>query len=176
MSKLWRNIHHGRCSVLSHQPKAGPRRQGNNTSLHQEHAFPLVPREYVVEEILKDSLQLPRKHAAQLLWSSMTGDYRSIIFTITVPTLCIGGLQSHIPLECMSWIASEIANAELTLVPGKHYMFIEDPQSFNLAISDFFESSAVSARAAGTVAAPTMTPRTQPHQAVLVEPEDELVW
>ena len=101
-----------------------------------------------LEEIAAETLKMPRRAAAQLAWSVMSGDCRDILPTIKVPTLCIGGLQSHIPVECMSWAASEIPDAELTLVPGRHYMFLEQPEPFNLALSDFFESTTPLARAA----------------------------
>jgi non-heme chloroperoxidase len=91
------------------------------------------------EEILADCLKLPRPAAAQLLWSVMTGDFRDILSTITVPTLCIGGTQSFLPLECVSWLGSQIPVAEVTLIPGGHFLFIEQPESFNLAVSDFLE-------------------------------------
>ena len=93
-----------------------------------------------MEEIVAETLKIPRRAAAQSAWSVMSGDYRDILPTIKVPTLWIGGLQSHIPLECMSWAASEIPDAELTLVPGRHHMFMEQPEPFNLALSDFFLS------------------------------------
>ena len=72
----------------------------------------------------------------------MTGDFRDILSTITVPTLCIGGTQSSLPLECVSWLGSQIPVAEVTLIPGGHFLFIEQPESFNLAVSDFLESTA----------------------------------
>jgi non-heme chloroperoxidase len=94
------------------------------------------------EETLADSLKLPRPAAAQMLWSVVSGDFRDILSTITVPTLCIGGTTSHLPLECVSWLGSEIPGAEVTLIPGNHSMFLEEPESFNLAVSDFLESTA----------------------------------
>jgi hypothetical protein len=94
------------------------------------------------EEIMVDCLKLPRPAAAQILWSVMSGDFRDILSTITVPTLCIGGIQSNLPLECVSWLGSQIPGAEVTLIPGGHFIFMEEPESFNLAVSDFLESIA----------------------------------
>jgi non-heme chloroperoxidase len=109
------------------------------------------------EEILADCLKLPRPAAAQLLWSVMTGDFRDILSTITVPTLCIGGTQSYLPLECVSWLGSQIPVAEVTLIPGGHFLFIEQPESFNLAVSDFLESTAKASSPAENLLQPTAT-------------------
>jgi non-heme chloroperoxidase len=112
------------------------------------------------EEILADCLKLPRPAAAQILWSVMTGDFRDLLSTIKVPTLCIGGTQSYLPLECVSWLGSQIPVAEVTLIPGGHSLFIEEPESFNLAVSDFLESTAKPSNPAHKVPQPTVT--TQP--------------
>jgi non-heme chloroperoxidase len=109
------------------------------------------------EEILADCLRLPRPAAAQLLWSIMTGDFRDILSTITVPTLCIGGTQSYLPLECVSWLGSQIPGAEVTLIPGGHFLSIEQPESFNLAVSDFLESTVKTSNPAESPPQPTAT-------------------
>jgi pimeloyl-ACP methyl ester carboxylesterase len=74
---------------------------------------------------------MPRSAAAQLLWSVQSGDFRDILPTIKIPTLCIGGSQSHLPPECMEWASQQMPKGSFQLLEGSHFMFLEHPEEFN---------------------------------------------
>jgi hypothetical protein len=59
--------------------------------------------------LVEETPLMPRSAAAQLLRSVPSGDFRDIlVLTIKIPTLCIGGSQSHLPPKCMEWASQQM--------------------------------------------------------------------
>lgn len=92
-----------------------------------------------LDVVIRNSLKMPREHAAQLLSSVMPADYRDILSRIHSPTLCIGGTRSHLGATVMPWIASCIACAKVVMIDAKHFVHLEQPEAFNAAVREFLE-------------------------------------
>lgn len=94
--------------------------------------------------VTHDSLKFPRSYAAQLLLSVSYADFRDLLPRITLPTLCIGGKGSHLGPDVMPWIASQIPGGQVTMINsdsgGSHFVFLENPNTFNSAVRVFSES------------------------------------
>ena len=86
--------------------------------------------------IFAESQKFPRPYAAEMIRDVLSGDFRDIIPTIKVPTLCVGGAESRFR-DAITWIASQIPQAELRVLPGSHFMFVENPDVFNKAVDKF---------------------------------------
>jgi len=87
--------------------------------------------------VIEQNLKFPRPLAAGMIWNVMAGDYRDLLPLIDVPALCVGGLKSDVPHESMSWMASQMRDADHEVLPGSHFMFFEEPESFNVIVDDF---------------------------------------
>ncbi len=88
---------------------------------------------------IKGSLKVPRTAAAELMLSVMQADFRDLLPRIRRPTLCIGGTRSHLGPEAMPWIASRIPTAQLVMIDARHFVHLESPGPFNVAVRDFLE-------------------------------------
>ena len=97
--------------------------------------FPAVDRARVIE----DSLKMPRSAAAKLMLSVMQADYRDLLSLIRRPTLCIGGMESHLGSEVMPWIASRILGAKVVMISARHFVHLENPVEFNAVVRVFLE-------------------------------------
>jgi non-heme chloroperoxidase len=89
--------------------------------------------------IIEDSLKVPRSAAAKLMLSVMHSDYRDLLPLIRRPTLCIGGIDSHLGPEVMPWIASQIPGAKVLMINTRHFVHLENPVEFNNAVRVFLE-------------------------------------
>lgn len=93
--------------------------------------------------IYQRNLQLPRAHAATLLYNHCHQDWRDVLPRIDRPTLYIGGQISNVPASAMIWNAAQGRDARLTLFSaeerGSHFMFIENPEAFNALLSAFID-------------------------------------
>jgi pimeloyl-ACP methyl ester carboxylesterase len=91
--------------------------------------------------LLEQTLQLPRHHAATLLYHLATQDWRDVIPRITVPTLIIGGRVSLVPWQSQVWIQEHIPGSRLEIFEehegGNHHMFIEGAEKFNHLLTEF---------------------------------------
>jgi len=94
-----------------------------------------------LEFVVQENFKFPRALAGRMAWFAMSADYRDVFKKITVRSLCVGGQESMIPHQSMTWMASQIANAELKILPGNHFMFYEDPTPFNDAVNEFLKKS-----------------------------------
>jgi non-heme chloroperoxidase len=93
-----------------------------------------------LEEIVQENLKMPRAGAAKLLWDLLSSDYRDTLSLISVPALCVFGRDSMIPQECCSYLASQMQHAEDDLVPGGHFMFLEQPEAgFHFVLYEFLK-------------------------------------
>lgn len=90
------------------------------------------------------NLQLPRAHAATLLFHHATQDWRDTIPRLALPTLVVGGRSSLIPWVACQWIHEQIPGSRLEIFEesegGQHFMFIENPDKFNAIVADFLAS------------------------------------
>ena len=95
-------------------------------------------------DVARENLKLPRNHAATLLEDNMIQDWTELIETIRRPTLVFSGGDSHIPSSSQRWIASVIPDARLEIIPGdaggRHFLFLENPDRFNRATTQFLTS------------------------------------
>ena len=91
--------------------------------------------------IIAKNLEMPRDHAADLLYNHCHQDWRDIIRSITLPTLVIGGRVSLIHWKSQEWVANQIKGAKLEIFEenegGQHFMFIEGAPKFNKIVADF---------------------------------------
>jgi non-heme chloroperoxidase len=92
-----------------------------------------------IARIIADSLKMPRSAAAELMLSVMQADYRDVLPLIRRPTLCLGGMESHLGPEVMPWIASQIPGAKLVMIRARHFVHLENPVEFNTAVRVFLE-------------------------------------
>ncbi len=100
-------------------------------------AFDRARLDWVIEQ----NLQLPRRHAATLLYNHATQDWRDTIRRITLPTLIVGGRKSLIPWRSQAWMQSVIPGSRLEIFEeeegGNHFPFMENPLKFNAVLADF---------------------------------------
>ena len=91
--------------------------------------------------IAEQNLNLPRHLAAELLIDHAFSDWRDVLPRLTVPTLVIGGELSLIPTQGISTVAAQTPGADLRIFTadelGSHFLFWENSQLFNEAVSDF---------------------------------------
>ena len=101
-----------------------------------------------IDTLWKGMMQMSRSAAASLLWQVMTSDFGPFLESLSnypyvsnLPaTLCIGSVDSHIPCECLSFMASLIPNAEYEILQkGGHLVCYEDPEAFNTILEDFLQ-------------------------------------
>ncbi len=93
--------------------------------------------------IVACNLQLPREHAATMLLSQATQDWRDTIPRITLPTLVVSGRASFVPWRSCQWIHQQIKGSRFEIFEeeegGQHFMFIENYKKFNEIVADFIE-------------------------------------
>ena len=94
--------------------------------------------------IATENLKFPRHLAAQLLRDTAFGDWRDVIARIQRRTLVVGGEASIFSSESQRWIASQIPGAQVEIFAGheggSHFMFLENPDRFDLLVSSFLSS------------------------------------
>lgn len=97
-----------------------------------------------LENVIEENLKFPRSYAAQLMLSVINADFRDLLPRITLPTLCIGGKGSHLGPDVMPWIASQIPGGQVMMIDadasGSHFVFLENPNAFNVAVQQFCSS------------------------------------
>jgi non-heme chloroperoxidase len=103
------------------------------------HEFSSEFPESEVTSVIEGSLRMLRSAAADLMLSVMQADFRDLLPCIRRPTLCIAGSRSHLGPRVMPWIASRIPNAQLAVIDARHFVHLEEPDSFNSAVRGFLE-------------------------------------
>lgn len=98
----------------------------------------------LVEEMLEASYMVPREGAAESLLSVSYAFYPDIFPKIQLPTLCVRGEGSHLHAKVMPWIAAQIPQGRVEIIPaelgGSHFAFLENPAAFNSAVAKFIAS------------------------------------
>ena len=88
------------------------------------------PRDRLAE-VVELNLQMPRAHAAALLYNHSTQDWRDVIPGVRWRTLVVGGKASFVSWQSQAWIHEQIAGSRLELFGadegGQHFMFMENP-------------------------------------------------
>ncbi len=89
--------------------------------------------------IIAENLKMPAEYAARLLLNHGSLDWRDVIPRITLPTLVIGGTQSHVGAQSQRWIHAQIPHSRLEIFDkgGSHFMFIEAHARFNEIVRAF---------------------------------------
>jgi pimeloyl-ACP methyl ester carboxylesterase len=88
------------------------------------------------KELGDGSLKTPTGTAIALLFDLITGDRRSTLVTIDVPTLLVVAKERQLLGE---YLQSKIAGSQLSVIPDAGpAFFLEKPQAFNQALEDFF--------------------------------------
>ena len=99
-----------------------------------------MPREELVW-VATENLKFPRAHAAHLLFDHCLLDWRDVIRRIDKPTLIVGGAASIFPARSQEWMAQTIPGAKHRIFAekegGSHFMFYENPESFNALVREF---------------------------------------
>ena len=101
---------------------------------------PAYPRDKVAE-VVELNLQMPRAHAATLLYNHATQDWRDVIPKVGWRALVVGGKASFVSWQSQAWIHERVAGSRLELFGadegGQHFMFMENPGKFNALVKDF---------------------------------------
>jgi non-heme chloroperoxidase len=96
-----------------------------------------------IERVILENLKFPRALAAHLLRETFVSDLRDLLPQITVPTLVLSGLGSHLPHPSQEWIHQQIPGSSLATTPadqgGSHFCFLENPAAFNQHIRRFLQ-------------------------------------
>jgi pimeloyl-ACP methyl ester carboxylesterase len=91
--------------------------------------------------VAEENLKFPRDHASDLLRDTAFGDWRDVIKRIKLPTLVVGGDGSMFSSASQQWIASQIPESQLEIFSetegGSHFMFLENPNSFNAKVLSY---------------------------------------
>lgn len=70
-------------------------------------------------------------------------DWREEVKRITLPMLVIAARGSIVPVAALEWAAGQIPDAHLKIFEadegGSHFMFIENPVTFNAILGAFLE-------------------------------------
>lgn len=94
-----------------------------------------------LEWMAAENARFPRDHAADLIFSNATLDWRDLIPQISVPTLVVAGDSVNVPLRSQRWIHDRIAGSELAVIAprggGTHFPFLESPAGFNDRVAGF---------------------------------------
>lgn len=101
----------------------------------------------MVKAVVARNLAFARRHAARLLVSNVTQDWRDVYGRITVPTLVIGAGGGAFPPDAMRWQATQIPGARYAEIGadegGSHFAFLENPARFNEILAAFFAACPV---------------------------------
>lgn len=93
------------------------------------------------QRFTQSSSQVDRAQAAKIMYQLSTSDWIDFIPLITLPTLIIAGRAGLISYDSQVWLAEQIPNATLITFEedkgGKHYIFFENPTTFNKMVNDF---------------------------------------
>ncbi len=94
-----------------------------------------------IDLVYQEYLKLPREYAAQLLGNAAMIDWRSLIPSISLPTLLFAGKASVGPWQSVIWIAEQIKGSKLEVFDeeesGWHFLFMENIGRFNRAVHAF---------------------------------------
>jgi microsomal epoxide hydrolase len=91
--------------------------------------------ELLIKELTDGSLKTPTGTALSLFFDLYTGDRRSGLYKISVPTLIIMTPENRLMGELMQ---SKISRSKLEVIPeAGHAMFLEKPQAFNQILESF---------------------------------------
>jgi pimeloyl-ACP methyl ester carboxylesterase len=91
--------------------------------------------------VLAENLKFPRPDAARLLVDHCCQDWRDAIRSITVPAVVFGGTKSFFNPRSQEWVAQQIPGSKVHIFQeaegGSHFMFMENPDKFNVLVGDF---------------------------------------
>lgn len=97
------------------------------------------------EQLVAETLQLPRRYAAKLFLDGATVDYRDVLARITLPTLYIGGRVNTVRMSAQRWICEQIPDCRhVTFTAedrGSHFMYLENPDRFNAVLAEFLATT-----------------------------------
>jgi non-heme chloroperoxidase len=92
--------------------------------------------EYLYSELIAGSLKTPTGAALSLLFDQYTGDRRSALSHVSVPTLIVTNSDNRLIGE---YFKSKIKRATLEVIEGAgNAIFLDKPQTFNQALESFF--------------------------------------
>jgi microsomal epoxide hydrolase len=101
--------------------------------------FKTAPPESIIKDLTDSSVRVPMSAAISLLFDQLTGDRRSELLHITIPTLIIANPDDQ---AIGGYFKSKIEKADLQLIEGAgNAAFIEKPQAFNQLLETFLEKS-----------------------------------
>jgi len=122
------------------QGLSGPDGVETTRSMLSGMVSPKMPKDEF-EWMVAMSLRMPRRYAARLLYNGALSDWRDTIPRIDRPTLIVSGRGSHVPWQTQVWIHEQISGSRIGFVEaeedGHHFMFMENPEKFNLLVADY---------------------------------------
>lgn len=123
-------------------------RNAETVAAHAEIMRPMFTVSYPQEALLdiaKENLKLPRRYAASLLEDNCLQDWRSVVSDLRNEVLVVAAEASPHPLDSQKWIAEQIDGAKLEVISeregGSHFMFMENPDWFNVAVVGFLNGT-----------------------------------
>lgn len=103
---------------------------------------PMFEDEAVLEWAIEQNVQFPRPLAGDMLAHILATDLRPLLAAAKVRTLIMGGQDSHIARGAIQYLADNLPSAEMRILPGRHFMFLEHAEEFNAVVGDFLSGKA----------------------------------
>lgn len=89
------------------------------------------------QQTLDESLKFPPQQCVHMLLNHVYTDWRDVIPTINIPTLVIAAKNSHVKVANNQWTHEHIPGSQFKMFETAHMMFLEEPEAFNAAVSEF---------------------------------------
>ncbi len=101
--------------------------------------IPIVLEDRICKCRIRKSESARRKHEFLNLMTTQPQITPSMLRNIAAPTLVVAGKHDMIRLSETKRIAQSIPNSKLVLLPGNHFVALQNPQAFNQTVIDFLK-------------------------------------
>jgi pimeloyl-ACP methyl ester carboxylesterase len=94
-----------------------------------------------VQWMFKEITSLPESIASAILFDQSVQDYRSVLPSVTVPTLlAFGGADKLVPMAAGTYLQDNMPDARLVVFKNSsHCPFLEEPERFNAEVDKFIQ-------------------------------------
>lgn len=101
--------------------------------------FASLPDQETLQWMVDEMCKLPPAVASSILFAQTLVDYREFLTTLKVPTLlCFGRDEQLVPVAAGEDLATRIKDSKLLVFENSsHCPFLEEPDRFNLVVSQF---------------------------------------
>jgi len=104
--------------------------------------FKNPPIEEEAKWIFNEITKLPESIASAIFFDQSVQDYRSMLFSVKIPTLlCFGKHDQLVPVEAGEYLQKILPDARLVIFEKSgHCPFLEEPDLFNTVVDQFIQS------------------------------------